>query len=146
MLMKELTIQALIENIPAVTDFVEEQLAPLHFSRKAMIQLAVAIDEIFSNIAKYAYDGKGGEATVRVETEAEPEAAVITFIDNGEPFDPLAAGEPDLTLDAEERKIGGLGIFLVKKSMDGISYEYKDGHNILRIKKKPGQEGQKTGK
>ena len=64
----------------------------------------------------------------------------------GEPFDPLAKKEPDLTLDAEERKIGGLGIFLVKKSMDGISYEYKDGHNILRIKKKPGQEGQKTGK
>ncbi len=142
--MKELTIQALIENIPAVTDFVEEQLAPLHFSRKAMIQLAVAIDEIFSNIAKYAYDEKGGEAVVRVETETDPEAAVITFIDNGTPFDPLTKKEPDLTLDAEERKIGGLGIFLVKKSMDGISYEYKDGQNILRIRKMPGQEKQKT--
>ncbi len=146
MRMKELKIRALIDNIPAVTDFVEEQLEPLHFSRKALIQLAVAIDEIFSNIAKYAYGDKGGEATVRVETEADPESAVITFIDNGRPFDPLAAREPDLTLDAEERKIGGLGIFLVKKSMDGISYEYKDGQNILRIRKIPGQEGQKTEK
>ena len=75
-------------------------------------------------------------ATVRVETEADPTTAVITFIDSGTPFDPLQKADPDVTLDAEEREIGGLGIFLVKKSMDEITYEYKDGHNILRIRKK----------
>ncbi len=135
-IMKELTIKAQIDSIPVITEFVEEQLEPLNFSQKAMIQLSVAIDEIFSNIAKFAYGSKEGMATVRVETEADPTTAVITFIDSGTPFDPLQKADPDVTLDAEEREIGGLGIFLVKKSMDEITYEYKDGHNILRIRKK----------
>jgi anti-sigma regulatory factor (Ser/Thr protein kinase) len=76
-----------------------------------------------------------GSATVRVEVIEDPLAVTITFIDNGVPYDPLAKADPDTTLSAEERDIGGLGIYMVKKSMDDIIYEYKDGQNILKIKK-----------
>ncbi len=133
--MKELTIAARIESIPTVTAFVEEQLEKLDCSRKAQIQIAVAVDEIFSNIARYAYGPEGGEATVRVETEKDPAAVVIAFIDHGRPFDPLAKPDPDLMLGPEERNIGGLGIYLVKKTMDDVHYEYSGGQNILTIRK-----------
>ena len=75
------------------------------------------------------------EITVSVEVVENPAAVIITFIDQGIPYDPLATEDPDTTLSADERNIGGLGIFLVKKSMDDITYEYKDGQNILKIKK-----------
>ena len=133
--MKEITIDATTENIPIVTDFVNEQLETLGCSMKIQMQIDVAIDELFSNIAHYAYTPDVGEATVRVEITDEPLAAVITFIDNGVPYDPLKKEDPDTTLSAEERQIGGLGIYMVKKSMDGMSYEYKDGQNILTVTK-----------
>ena len=133
--MKELTIAATVENIETVTDFVNEQLEALDCPMKAQMQIDIAIDELFSNIAHYAYNPDVGEATVRVEVTEDPLAVVITFIDNGVPYDPLAKADPDTTLSAEERDIGGLGIYMVKKSMDDIAYEYKDGHNILKIKK-----------
>ena len=133
--MKELTIEAKIENIEAVTDFVNEQLEALDCPMKAQMQIAIAIDELFGNIAHYAYNPEIGQATVRVEVVEDPLSVVITFIDNGVPYDPLAKADPDTTLSAEERDIGGLGIYMVKKSMDEIAYEYKDGHNILKIKK-----------
>ena len=128
-------VAATIENIEVVTDFVNEQLEALDCPMKAQIQIDVAIDELFGNIAHYAYHPEVGEATVRVEVIQEPLAVVITFIDNGVPYDPLAKADPDITLSAEDREIGGLGIFMVKKSMDEITYEYKDGQNILAIKK-----------
>ena len=134
--MKELTIEAKIENIEAVTDFVNEQLEALDCPIKAQMQIAIAIDELFGNIAHYAYNPEIGKATVRVEVIEDPLAVTITFIDNGVPYDPLAKADPDTTLSAEERDIGGLGIYMVKKSMDDITYEYKDGQNILKIKKK----------
>ena len=133
--MKELTIAATVENIESVTDFVNEQLEALDCPMKAQMQIDIAIDEIFSNIAHYAYNPEIGQATVRVEVLEDPLAVTITFIDNGTPYDPLAKADPDTTLSAEERDIGGLGIYMVKKSMDEIAYEYKDGHNILKIKK-----------
>lgn len=133
--MKEMSIAATIENIEVVTNFVNEQLEALDCPMKAQIQIDVAIDELFGNIAHYAYHPEVGEATVRVEVIQEPLAVVITFIDNGVPYDPLAKADPDITLSAEDREIGGLGIFMVKKSMDEITYEYKDGQNILAIKK-----------
>ena len=134
--MKELTIAATIENIGTVTDFVNEQLESLDCPMKAQMQIAIAIDELFGNIAHYAYNPEIGKATVRVEVVEDPLSVVITFIDNGVPYDPLAKADPDTTLSAEERDIGGLGIYMVKKSMDNITYEYKDGQNILKIKKK----------
>ena len=133
--MKELTIEAKIENIEAVTDFVNEQLEALDCPMKAQMQIDIAIDELFGNIAHYAYNPEIGKATVRVEVIEDPLAVTITFIDNGVPYDPLAKADPDTTLSAEEREIGGLGIYMVKKSMDDITYEYKDGQNILAIKK-----------
>lgn len=133
--MKELTIDAVIENVAVVTAFVDEQLEQLDCPIKAQMQVDIAIDELFGNIAHYAYQPETGPATVRVEVIEEPLAVVITFIDNGIPYDPLAQADPDITLSAEEREIGGLGIYMVKKSMDDITYEYKDGQNILKIKK-----------
>ena len=133
--MKELTLAATVENIETVTEFVNAQLEMLDCPIKAQMQIDIAIDELFGNIAHYAYTPEVGNATVRVEVSEEPLAVIITFIDNGVPYDPLAKDDPDITLSAEEREIGGLGIYMVKKSMDEITYEYKDGQNILTIKK-----------
>ena len=133
--MKELTVEAKTTNIEAVTNFVNEQLEALDCPMKAQMQIDIAIDELFGNIAHYAYNPEIGQATVRVEVVEDPLSVIITFIDNGVPYDPLAKADPDTTLSAEERDIGGLGIYMVKKSMDDITYEYKDGQNILKIKK-----------
>ena len=133
--MKELSIAATVENIDTVIDFVNEQLEALDCPIKAQTQIDIAIDELFGNIAHYAYNPEVGDATVRVEVTEDPLAVVITFIDNGVPYDPLAKADPNVTLSAEEREIGGLGIFMVKKTMDDITYEYKNGQNILKIKK-----------
>ena len=133
--MKELNIAATVENIETVTDFVNEQLEALDCPMKAQMQIDIAIDELFGNIAHYAYNPDVGDATVRVEVIDDPLSVVITFIDGGVPYDPLAATDPDTTLSAEERAIGGLGIFMVKKSMDEITYRYENGRNILSIRK-----------
>ena len=133
--MKEMNIEATIDNIPTVTAWVDEQLEALDCPMKAQMQIDIAIDELFSNIARYAYNPKTGPATVRVEVVENPMAVVITFIDKGIPYDPLKQEDPNTHLPAEEREIGGLGIFMVKKTMDDITYEYKDGQNILTIKK-----------
>ncbi len=134
--MKELTVDAAVENIEVVTDFVNEELEKLDCPVKARRQIDVAIDELFGNIARYAYSPDVGKATVRFSVEENPLEVTITFIDNGIPFNPLEKSNPDTHLSAEERPIGGLGIFLVKKSMDLVEYEYKNGQNILKIKKK----------
>lgn len=136
--MKELTVDAAVENIEVVTDFVNEELEKLDCPLKARRQIDVAIDELFGNIARYAYSPDVGKATVRFSVEEDPLEVTITFIDNGIPFNPLEKSNPDTHLSAEERPIGGLGIFLVKKSMDLVEYEYKNGQNILKIKKKIG--------
>ena len=133
--MKELTLDATVENISTVTAFVDEELEKIDCPMKAQMQIDIAIDEVSSNIAHYAYHPSVGSATVKIEVIEEPMSVVITFIDGGTPYNPLEKEDPDITLSAEEREIGGLGIFMVKKSMDSIDYEYKDGQNILRIKK-----------
>ena len=133
--MKELTVDAAVENIEVVTDFVNEELEKLDCPVKARRQIDVAIDELFGNIARYAYSPDVGKATVRFSVEENPLEVTITFIDNGIPFNPLEKSNPDTHLSAEERPIGGLGIFLVKKSMDLGEYEDKNGQNILKIKK-----------
>ena len=133
--MKEITLDATIENIDTVTDFVNEQLELYDCPMKAQIQIDVAIDELFSNIAHYAYNPETGPATVRVDVTENPISVVISFIDKGVRYDPLSHEDPDITLSAEERQIGGLGIMMVKKTMDDVTYEYKDGQNILTVKK-----------
>lgn len=136
--MKEMTLAATVENIEVVTDFVNEQLEAMECPMKAQMLIGIAIDELFGNIAHYAYTPDVGEVTVRVEVTENPLSVVITFIDGGVPYDPLATEDPDTTLSAEERDIGGLGIFMVKKSMDEITYRYEGGKNILSIRKRIG--------
>ena len=133
--MKEMTLPAVVENISQVTDFVNAQLEEIGCPMKAQVQIDIAIDELFGNIAQYAYNPETGPATVRVEVSDAPISVTITFMDHGVPYDPLQKEDPDITLSAEERGSGGLGIFMVKKTMDEITYEYKDGQNILRIRK-----------
>ena len=133
--MKEITLTATLENIEAVTKFVDEQLEELDCPMKAQMQIDIAIDELFSNIARYAYAPNVGEATVRVQSSDDPLTVIITFIDKGVPYNPLEKEDPDTTLSADDRQIGGLGIYMVKKSMDSMEYEYRNGQNILSIKK-----------
>lgn len=135
---KELEITALVENLPNVLEFVVEQLEANDCSMKNQLQIEVAVEELFVNIAHYAYAPDTGMAkiTVEVAETVQPSPSVrITFTDKGKPFDPLAKQDPDISLSAEKRKIGGLGIYMVKKSMDNVSYEYSDGCNILTITK-----------
>ena len=132
---KEMTVAAVTESIDKITQFVNDELANAECPFKERSQIDVAIDEIFSNIAHYAYAAGVGKATVRFELLDEPRGAAVTFIDRGKQYDPLSADDPDTSLSAEEREIGGLGVMLVKKTMDDVRYEYKDGQNILRFVK-----------
>jgi len=134
----KLEIEAAEKNLPQVMDFVESKLASVDCSPKAEMQIALAVEEIFTNIAKYAYAPETGPATVLVEVAEEPVMVTITFIDQGVPYDPLAREDPNVELPVEAREIGGLGIFLTKKIMDDVNYEYKDGKNILTLKKQLG--------
>jgi anti-sigma regulatory factor (Ser/Thr protein kinase) len=131
----ELTLSAIPENVEKATDFVNAHLERYHCPSKERIQIDIAIDELFSNIARYAYNPEVGAATVRVETQENPMSVIITFIDKGVPYDPLKKSDPDVNAPLAEREEGGLGIYMVKKSMDEIAYSYKNGQNILSIKK-----------
>ena len=134
--MKELTIEATPENVDKVIEFVDEMLEEYGCGMKEQMAIDVAADELFANIAHYAYNPETGYATVKVEVVEDPLSVEITFVDNGKPYDPLAKADPDTTQSIEDREIGGMGILIVKKSMDAVDYEYKDGKNILTIKKK----------
>ncbi len=133
--MKEITVAATVENIETVTAFINEQLEAAECPMKAQMQIDIAIDEILSNIVHYAYGEKVGDVTVRIDFLDNPKSAVLTFTDSGVPYSPLEQSDPDISLSAEERKIGGLGIFMVRKTMDDMTYEFKDGMNILKIRK-----------
>ena len=127
--------KATILDINSVTEFVETHLEELDCPMKAATQIDVAIDELFSNIVKYGYPGDPGPVTVKFIPRDDPKSVTIRFEDEGIPYNPLTKDDPDVTLSAEEREIGGLGIFVVKKTMDDIKYKYEDGKNILTIKK-----------
>ena len=132
---KELKITAKTENLDQVLGFIEGILEAAGCPMKTMMQIDVAVEELFVNIANYAYGDEEGDATIKVETDEEAKTARITFIDSGSPYNPLKKPDPDVTLSAEKRKIGGLGIFMVKKSMDDMIYEYKNDENHLTIVK-----------
>ena len=128
--MMELTVEAKLDNLEQVLQFVDSRLEEADCPMGMQMKVDVAVEEIFVNIASYAYMPASGPATIRI--------AVITFIDHGVPYDPLAKDDPDVTLSITEREIGGLGIFMVKKSMDDMVYEYQNGQNILTIRKRIG--------
>ncbi len=131
----ELEIDALTENLAQVQAFVDEHLEAAGCPFKVQMQVGIAVEEIFINIASYAYAPGTGKATIRVEVLKDPSLVNITFIDRGIPYDPLAKQDPDITLPADERDIGGLGIFMAKEIMDNEHYEYKDGQNIFTLTK-----------
>ena len=134
--MNELTLPAIVENLDTVMGFVEEHLENYGCPMNTMMQVSLAVEEIYVNIAHYAYNPEVGPATILVEVHEEPLEVLITFVDKGKPYDPLAKDDPDITLSAEDRDIGGLGIFLVKQTMDDVHYEYSNGSNILKISKR----------
>ena len=130
--MKEITVEATRENIPVVASLVEETLEEAGAGMKAMVKIAVAMDELLTNVVSYAYGNETGPMTTRISVQDG--VAEITISDRGTPFNPLEHEDPDVTLSAEQRKIGGLGIFMVKKSIDELSYVYKDGMNYVTIR------------
>jgi len=131
----EITIEATTENVPQATAFVDGLLEQYGCPLKAQTQIDIALDELLSNIAFYAYNPQTGPATIRVEVNENPMQVIISFIDNGIPYDPLKKEDPNTNLALEDRDIGGLGIYMVKQTMDDVNYEYKNGQNILTIKK-----------
>ena len=134
--MAEITIAATLENLDTVLAFVDQQMEAAGSAMKLMAQVDMAVEEIFVNIAHYAYHPEVGEAIVRCEAGGDPFQVVVGFADRGRPYNPLSREDPDVTLDAEQRQIGGLGIFMTKKLMDDIQYEFQDGQNILTLRKK----------
>ena len=131
----ELRIGALRENLPRVIAFMDEHLEGLGCPMKIQLQLDIAVEEIFVNIASYAYGSDTGDAVIRLTDLHDPEGIAVTFIDEGVAFDPLKKADPDVTLNAEERGIGGLGIYMVRKSMDAMEYRREDFRNILTLRK-----------
>ena len=134
--MNEWTGKAALGNIPVVTAWIDEQLEALNCPLKAQMQMDIAIDELFGNIARYAYGDTEGDASVRFAFDEATGTAEISFVDSGVPFNPLEKTDPDVTLSAGDREIGGLGIFMVRKTMDKMEYRYENGSNILTIYKK----------
>ena len=134
--MNEWTMDATVDNIPVFTARIDEQLEALDCPMRAQTQIDVAMDEMLSNVANYAYGEGVGSVTVRFEFDPESREVRISFIDGGVPYNPLEKGDPDVSLPTEARAIGGLGIFLVKKTMDDLRYRYADGKNIVTIVKR----------
>lgn len=122
------------DRLTEVIGFVDEYLEANGCSLKLQMQIDLCVEEIFVNIASYAYEGSEGYA--EIELGIESGELTIVFTDSGVPYDPLKKPDPDTTLSADERDIGGLGIFLVKKTMDEVLYNYEDGKNVLTLKKK----------
>ena len=134
--MSDLKITATLENMEKVQAFVQEKLDKYSVSEKIKAQIDIAVEEIFVNIANYAYGDKSGNAILSFGFDENERLMTLVVKDNGTPFNPLEKAEPDITLSADEREIGGLGIFITKKTMDTVSYSYENGQNILTMTKK----------
>lgn len=133
---EHISVDAIMENLEVISGKLEEYLDGCGCSMKDMMNIGLAVEEVYVNIVNYAYQGKTGKAEM---TLSESDGTVtITISDSGVPFNPLEKDDPDITLSSEKRAIGGLGIFLVKKTMDSVSYFYENNKNILVLKKKIG--------
>ena len=134
--MDELTVPARDASLEAVQAFLEERLEGWDCLRKTRMQISLVAEEVFVNIAHYAYPGTEGSAVIGVQISGQPPVLTLRFADRGIPFDPFARPEADITLSAHERPIGGLGIFLTRKIMDEAEYAYEEGQNVLTLRKK----------
>ncbi len=128
-----ITVPAAAGQQIRVSEFIGEFLGAIRCPKRVRLHVGIAVDEIFSNIVRHV---RGKETvTVLIHEEEDPRAVGITFADTGIPFDPLTAAEPDVKAPAQKRQIGGLGLFMLKRIMDEVSYEYRDGQNILTVRK-----------
>lgn len=136
--MKEIQLEASIDSLKPLFDFLISELSAQGCSKRDIRLVKLCAEEVFVNIANYAYRPENGEARVTIDfpdDKHDPVPVILSFIDHGRPFNPLNEGPPDLEAGLEERHIGGLGIFLVRTKMDTVSYEYRDGQNILTLTK-----------
>lgn len=131
----EITVPAAADHLYTVLGFVDEWLKVHGFPEEAAAQVSIAVEEVFVNIARYAYGPRVGDALVKCAVGGDPLFAVIEFSDRGKPFNPLTRDDPVLSLPLENRPVGGLGIYLVKKIMDSVQYNYQDDRNILTLRK-----------
>ena len=130
------TFPAKTEALSDVLGFVEQMLDSFACPMKLQTALCVAIEEVFVNIAHYAFGEGEGDMTLGIGFDEESRTITFRMSDQGAPFDPLQRPDPDITLSAEDREIGGLGIFITKKTMDAVTYAYENGENILTMMKK----------
>lgn len=136
--MKELKIEATIDNLAQVFKFLADSMENCDCDPKVKRQIKLCVEELFVNIAHYAYNPDVGIAKISIDTVQSPDGKpkmVISFADEGRPYDPLSLPEPDIDAELDDRQIGGLGVFLVRTTMDNVGYEHKDGQNILTIEK-----------
>jgi anti-sigma regulatory factor (Ser/Thr protein kinase) len=131
--MSKRIFQARTEELPNVLAFAEEMLEQAGAPMKTVIALSVAIEEVFVNVARYAYPGGEGDVTLDIDFDEGTRKITFRLCDRGIPFDPLKKPDPDITLSAEDRDIGGLGIFITRQTMDEVSYAYENGENHLTM-------------
>ncbi len=134
---KVLTVNASMDHLDEVIAFVEEQLESASCPLKVQGQICVSFEELYVNVANYAYGEESGECVIgmNISTVGNEKKMVLTVKDRGNPFNPLKKEDPDVTLSVEDRPIGGLGIYMVKQSMDDVMYEYQKGWNVIKIVK-----------
>ena len=128
-------LEAVPENFAAAQEQVRAFLEPFSCSMRTLLELDMLVEEIFINIASYAYPDKKGTAAIDLALNERKDTLTITFRDSGIPYNPLEKPSPDISSPASARKIGGLGIFLVQKYSDQLSYSYEDGENRLSLQK-----------
>ena len=130
-----MVLDARIEKLTEVLAYIDESLERRGCPARVRMQIDIAVEEIFVNIASYAYAPNVGKAEILIREDQDPKGITITFIDSGVPYNPVVKPDPDVTLSASERQIGGLGIYMVKKSMDEMTYRDEAGRNVLTIRK-----------
>ena len=130
---KKLTTIAEVEKLDDVLAFLDSFLEENNCPPKPQMQLDVALEEMFINVANYAYSPEKGDVCIEIESSDNKNGVIVTLTDSGVPYNPLEKPDPDTTLSSEERQIGGLGVFLVKKNMDDVTYEHKNGKNVLTM-------------
>ena len=131
----EKKFNASIDELDNVLNFIDNEIKDIN-DNKLLTKFNLVVEEIFVNIVSYAYEDNSNNNTVTISIKDNDDKTIITFIDSGKHFNPLIKDDPDISLSADERPVGGLGIYLVKKMMDNVEYEYKDNKNILTIEKR----------
>ena len=132
LLMESRIFKADVKELDNLFEYSSTLLEVLDFTKRDIIMINTALEEVFVNVAKYAYEGTG---EVEVTLSNDKNKVTFVFRDSGKPFNPLTREDPNITASSDEREVGGLGIYMVKNIMDETSYEYKDNHNVLTLVK-----------